>query len=58
MILVVVDTFSKMAILISRKKTTITEQTIELFFEHVWKHYGLSMTITFDRDVVLFNTFW
>ena len=57
-ILVVVDRFSKMAILISCKKTTISQQTAQLFFEHVWKHYGLLMTIISNRDSIFVSTFW
>ena len=57
MILVVVDRFPKMAILIPWKKTTTTQQTAHLFFEHVWKHYGLSTTIISDKDVRFFNTY-
>ena len=34
-ILVVVDRFSKMALLIPCKKTTTTHQTLQLFFEHM-----------------------
>ena len=49
-ILLVVDRFSKMDILIPCKKTTTTQNTNHLFFEHVWKNYGLSTTIIFDRD--------
>ena len=58
MILVVVDIFSKMAILIPCKKTVTTQQTTQIFFEHVWKHYGLSTTIIFDKDAIFVGTFW
>ena len=57
-IFVVVDRFSKMAILIPCTKTPTTQQTAQLFFEHVWKHYGLPMTIISDRDARFFSTFW
>ena len=36
----------------------MTQQTAQLFFKHVWKHYGLSTTIIADRDGSFFNTFW
>ena len=57
-ILVVVDIFSKMALLIPCKKTTTTQQTAQLFFEHVWKHYGLSKAIISDRYCIIFSIFW
>ena len=57
-ILVVVDIFSKMAILIPCKKTMTAHQTAQLFFEHVWKHYGLPTTIISDRYVVFVSTVW
>ena len=57
-ILVVVDRFSKMVILIPCKNTMTTHQTTQLFFEHVWKNYGLLMTIIFDRDVRFVSMFW
>ena len=40
-VFVVVDLFSKMAILIACKKRISTETTAKLFFEHVWVHFGL-----------------
>ena len=45
-ILVVVRRFSKMVIVIPCKKTT----TSQLFFEHVWKQFGLLTTTNSDRD--------
>ena len=57
-ILVVVDIFSKMAILIPCKKTMATQQIAQLFFEHVWKHYGLTTTIISDRNAIFVSTFW
>ena len=40
-VFVVVDLFSKMAILIACKKSISAEATAKLFFEHVWVHFGL-----------------
>ena len=57
-ILVVFDLFSKISILIPCKKTRTMQQTAHLFFEHVWKHYGLPKTIIFDRDSIFINIFW
>ena len=56
-ILVIFDIFLKMAILIPCKKTMPTQQIAQLFFEHVWKHYGLPMTIIYDIDDRFVNTF-
>ena len=58
MILVVFDIFSKMAILIPCKKSTTSHHTAQLFFEYVWKHYGLLTTIIFDRDARFVSIFW
>ena len=58
MILVVVDRFSNMAILIPCKKTMTAKRTAQLWFEHVWKHYGLLTTIIFDKDARFVSTFW
>ena len=40
-VFVVMDHFSKMAILIACKKSISAEATAKLFFEHVWVHFGL-----------------
>ena len=40
-VFVVVDRFSKMAILTACKKTITVEATAKLFFEWVWIHFGL-----------------
>ena len=58
MISVVFDIFSNMAILIPCKKTMTEKCTSHIFFEHVWKHYGLMMTIIYDRDAIFVSTFW
>ena len=47
-IFVVVDRFSKMAILTSWKKNITDEATTKLFFEHVWAHFKLPQTIIYD----------
>ena len=59
-ILVVVDEFSKMAILIPCKKTTKsqTQKYVQLLFEHVWKYYGLPTTIISNKDSIFVSTFW
>ncbi|KAI5335209.1 hypothetical protein L3X38_025342 [Prunus dulcis] len=47
---VVVDRFSKLMILIPCKKTVTGEGATKLFFQHVWKHFGLPTLIISDRD--------
>jgi hypothetical protein len=39
-VFVVVDQFSKMVVLAPCKKSITTEATTNLFFEHVWVHFG------------------
>ena len=40
-VFVVVDRFSKMAILATYKKIITTEATAKIFFEKVWVHFGI-----------------
>jgi hypothetical protein len=49
-VFVVVDRFSKMAILAACKKSITIEATTKLFFERVWVHFGIPQTIVSDRD--------
>ena len=44
---VVMDRFSKMCILMPCKKTI----TAEIYFQHVWVHYGLPTSIFSDSDL-------
>jgi hypothetical protein len=44
------DRFSKMAILVTCKKSITVETTAKLFFERVWIHFGILQTIVFDQD--------
>jgi hypothetical protein len=57
-VFVVVDRFSKMAILTACKKNITVEDTAKLFFERVWVHFGIPQTIISDRDNRFLNTFW
>jgi hypothetical protein len=57
-VFVVVDRFSKMAILAAWKKSITIEATIELFFERVWVHFGIPQTIVSDWDNQFLNTLW
>jgi hypothetical protein len=47
---VVVDKFSKMCILMPRKKTIKGQPAANLFFEQVWVHFGIPRSIISDRD--------
>lgn len=55
---VVVDRFSKMAIMVACKKMIFVEDTAKIFFEHVWVHFGFPKTIIFDRDSRFISKFW
>jgi hypothetical protein len=57
-VFLVIDWFSKMVILTTCKKNFTATDTVKLFFERVWVHFGIPYTIIFDRDSRLFNTFW
>jgi hypothetical protein len=55
---VVVCRFSKMACFIACNKTTTAAQTTELYFHHVWPHFGLPITIIWARDSRFLSSFW
>jgi hypothetical protein len=57
-IFVVVDPFSKMAILVTYKKSITNKVTTKLFFERVWVNFGIPQTIVSYRDRRFINTFW
>jgi len=57
-IFVVVDRFSKMAILIACTKTVTTPQVAKLFFQHVWTYFGFPSFIVSDRDGHFLSHFW
>jgi hypothetical protein len=57
-VFVVVDRFSKMAILIACKKNITVKATDKIFFEWVWVHFGIPQTIISDRVNMFLNTFW
>ena len=57
-VFVVVDHFSKMAILAAYKKSITAEATAKIFFERVWVHFGIPQTIVSDRDSRFLSTFW
>jgi hypothetical protein len=47
-VFVVIYQFSKMAILIVCKKNVTTMDTAKIFFEQVWVHFGIPLTIISD----------
>jgi hypothetical protein len=57
-VFVVVDCFSKMAILVAYKKNITVEATAKIFFERVWVHFGIPQTIVSDWDSLFLSTFW
>jgi hypothetical protein len=57
-VFVVVDWFSKMAILTYCKKNIRVKAIARLFFEWVWVHFGIPQTIISDRDTRFLITFW
>jgi hypothetical protein len=56
-VFVVVDRFSKMAILIACKKSVTAVEISKLFFEQVWVHFGIPQTIISNRDNRFLNNF-
>ena len=56
-VFVVVDRFSKMAIMAAWKKNIIAEATTKLFFERVLVHFGIPQPIILDRDSRFLSTF-
>ena len=57
-VFVVVDRFSKMAIMAACKKNITVEAIAKLFFERVWVHFGIPQSIISDHDSRFLNTFW
>jgi hypothetical protein len=57
-VFVVVDRFSKMAIMAACKKNIIAEDTAKIFFDRVWVHFGIPQTIVSNWDNWVLSTFW
>jgi hypothetical protein len=57
-VFVVVDRFSKMAILVACKKSITAEAIAKLFFIRVWVHFGIPQTIVSNQDSQFLSTFW
>jgi len=55
---VVVDRFSKMYVLILCKKTLIGKYVVNLFFYHVWVHFGIPISIISNRERRFLGKFW
>jgi hypothetical protein len=56
-VFVVLDRFSKMAILAACKKNITIEATAKLFFERVWVHFGIPQTIISGHDSRILSSF-
>jgi hypothetical protein len=54
----VVDRFKTMCILMPCKKQITVEQTANLFFQHVWVHFGLPTSLISDQDTRFLGYFW
>jgi hypothetical protein len=50
--------FSKMAIMAASKKNFTAEATTKLFFERVWVHFVIPLSIISDRDISFLYTFF
>jgi chromodomain-containing protein/p58 integrase-like protein len=57
-LLVIVDTFSKMTILIPTKKTATCEEIFHLLWERVFSIFGIPDSILSDRDKIFKTTRW
>ena len=57
-VFVVVDRFSKMAIMATCKKNITVEATAKLFFERVWVHFGIPQSIILEWDSRFLSTLW
>ena len=57
-VFVVINKFSKMAIMTVWKKNIIVESTTKILFERVWVHFGIQKYIISDWDNRFLNPFW
>ena len=57
-LLVIVDTFSKMTILIPTKKTATCEEIFHLFWERVFSVFGIPDSVLSDRDKIFKTQKW
>jgi len=56
--LVIVDKFSKYALYVATHKKLTTSSFATLFFDHVFRPFGLPMSITSDRGSLFTSQFW
>jgi hypothetical protein len=54
---VVVDRFSKMCIIMPCKKTIRGQEVANMFFEHVWVHFEIPMSIISNKDTKFISAF-
>jgi hypothetical protein len=57
-IFVVVDKFNKMCILMPYKKTISGKEARNMFFEHVWVHFGIPKSLISEMDTKFISAFW
>jgi hypothetical protein len=57
-VFMVINRFSKMAIMVAYKKNITTEATAKLFFEQVWVNFGIPKSIISDRYNRFLSAFW
>ena len=58
MVMVVVDTLTKMVHFVPCKSATKAEDVAALYVDNVWKHHGWPKTIITDRDGRFLDAFW
>jgi len=54
----VVCRFSKMCVLMPCKKIISGQEATNLFFGHVWIHFGIPRSIISDMDTRFLSAFW
>lgn len=57
-VLVIVDKLTKYALFVPTKTKVGEVETAQLFFENVWKYFGIPIQIISDRDARWSNAFW
>ena len=57
-VFVVVNRFSKMAIMVVCKKNITVESTAKIFFKRVWVQFGIPQSIISDWDSRFLSIFW
>jgi len=54
---VVMDRFRETCVLMLCKNQITSEKTTHLFFQHVWVHFGLPISIILDREIQFLGNF-